>query len=68
MARLSLRMEGEIKSFSFKKNLEEFITEKPVLENAKGTYLSGKEKTTNRNKKIIRNKKAIESLIKAKIR
>ena len=31
-ARLSIKMEGEIKSFSDRKNLKEFITNKPALQ------------------------------------
>ena len=43
--------------------------ESSLTRNAKGTYLSGKERTTNRNKKIIKNKNnKIKSMVKANIK
>ena len=42
-ARISFRLDGEIKSFTDKQKLQEFSTTKPALQqNAKGTSLSGK--------------------------
>ena len=48
-ARLSFRTEGEIKNFSDKQKLKEFINTKSTLkENVKGSSLSGKEKAITR--------------------
>ena len=38
-ARLSIKIEGDIKSFPDKKKLMEFVTTKPVLEEMLETYL-----------------------------
>ena len=51
---------------------EVYLQETSCTRNAEGTHLSKKEKTINRDKKIIKNKKtttkkAIKSLVKAKI-
>ena len=44
-ARLSLRIEGEIKSFPDKQKLKEFMTTKPTLQEIlKGTLKMGKTK------------------------
>ena len=43
-ARLSFRLEGEIKSFLDKEKLKEFMTTKSTLKNVKGDSLDGKER------------------------
>ena len=50
-ARVSFKIDGEIKSFSDKQKLREFSTTKPALQNAKGTYTDKKYK---RRKKIYK--------------
>ena len=50
-ARVSFKIDGEIKSFSDKQKLREFSTTKPALQNAKGTYIDKKYK---RRKKIYK--------------
>jgi len=63
-ARLSLRFDGEIKSFTDKHKLKEFsITKKALQEMLKG-LLCEKEKVITRNMKII---KGNISLVKAHI-
>ena len=47
-AKLSFRIEGQIKNFSDKKKLKEFITIKPVLyEMLKGLLQEGKRRLKN---------------------
>ena len=50
-ARVSFKIDGEIKSFSDKQKFREFSTTKPALQNAKGTYIDKKYK---RRKKIYK--------------
>ena len=47
-ARISLRFDREIKSFTDKQKLREFSTTKPALHNAKGTSLGRKQKRRKR--------------------
>ena len=51
--RLPFRIERELKHFSDKQKLKEFINTKPNLKiNVKGSFLSGKEKVTTRSKNL----------------
>ena len=52
-ARLSFRIEEEIKNYSEKQKLQEFINNKPVLQELlMGLFTKWKEKATTRNKKL----------------
>ena len=51
-ARLSVKMEGEVKSFSDRKKFEEFITDKPVLQEILRVFCKkrrGKKESTTTN-------------------
>ena len=55
-AKLSFRLDGQIKSFSNKQKLGEFSTSKPALQQLLRTSLSRKEKATIRYKNITNEK------------
>ena len=54
-ARVSFKIDGEIKCFSEKQRLREFSTTKPALQQMLGTYIVKKYKREGKKKKDLQN-------------
>ena len=57
--RLSFKLEGETMSFTDKQKQHEFGITKLALQECKGTSLSGNEKITTKNTKIVKEKHSL---------